>query len=72
MPVREFVGADGRAWRVWAVRPVMHQGLLGPGSWLCFESGTEKRRLSPVPAGWESSPAERLAELCRAAAPPAS
>jgi hypothetical protein len=21
--------------------------------WLCFESGLEKRRLSPVPAGWE-------------------
>lgn len=71
MPVREFVGTDGRAWRVWAVRPVMHQPQLGTTSWLCFESGTEKRRLTPVPGGWESCSAEQLAALCRAA-PPAS
>ncbi|MEW5930079.1 MAG: hypothetical protein AB1941_21700 [Gemmatimonadota bacterium] len=67
MPVREFMGADGRAWRVWAVRPVMHQPLLGSSAWLCFESGTDKRRMSPVPAGWESYSAEQLAHLCRAA-----
>lgn len=72
MQVREFVGADGRAWRVWAVRPVMHQPVLGSESWLCFESGTDKRRLSPVPGGWDSCSAEQLAALCSAAAPAAS
>lgn len=37
--------------------------------WLCFDSGTEKRRLAPVPADWaERSPAD-LWFLCRAAEP---
>ena len=40
------------------------------GGWLIFESGAERRRLSPIPSDWESVPAERLADLCsRAVAP---
>jgi hypothetical protein len=39
---------------------------LGNGmsnGWLCFESGHEKRRLTPVPAGWEGKNASELNAL---------
>ena len=40
------------------------------GGWLIFESGDERRRLSPIPADWESAPAEKLSAFCaRAMAP---
>lgn len=36
---------------------------LGAG-WLCFESVSgEKRRLSPIPVGWDETPAEELQGL---------
>lgn len=31
--------------------------------WLCFESPTERRRLAPIPTGWEFLDASALAEL---------
>jgi hypothetical protein len=31
--------------------------------WLCFESGTGKRRLAPPPAAWEDCTEAELAEL---------
>ena len=31
--------------------------------WLCFESPTEKRRLTPLPAGWQDLPIEQLSGL---------
>lgn len=37
--------------------------------WLAFESGGEKRRLAPVPAGWEACPDEELRALLARAAP---
>lgn len=39
------------------VNPALAKG------WLCFESGTGKRRLAPPPALWEEVPEEELAEL---------
>lgn len=46
--------------------------VVSPGyenGWLCFESKSgEKRRLVPVPDGWETAPAEKLWMWCRAAA----
>ena len=40
------------------------------GGWLIFESGTDRRRLSPIPTEWESAPDKQLADLCsRAMAP---
>jgi hypothetical protein len=41
---------------------------LGAG-WLCFESGSEKRRLTPIPAGWADTPAEELQGLLKQAHP---
>ena len=35
--------------------------------WLTFESSEDKRRLAPVPSGWEHYPPERLELLCRMA-----
>jgi len=37
--------------------------------WLCFESPTEKRRLAPIPSGWESLPPDSLTFLCGRAVP---
>jgi hypothetical protein len=35
--------------------------------WLCFESAHEKRRLAPIPAGWEFLDSVALASLCGSA-----
>jgi hypothetical protein len=40
------------------------------GGWLAFESSTgEKRRLTPVPDGWEEFPNAKL-DVCRELAEP--
>lgn len=74
MALREYLDRDGRAWRVWLVRP---GSILGSdvtplanhyrGGWLCFESDAEKRRLNPVPESWETRSPEELDLLRRAA-----
>jgi hypothetical protein len=35
--------------------------------WLCFESEAEKRRLAPIPPGWDSFSAGELLRLCESA-----
>jgi hypothetical protein len=40
------------------VTPDMEDG------WLCFESATEKRRLHPIPRGWEARSDAELEALC--------
>jgi hypothetical protein len=35
--------------------------------WLCFESEGEKRRLAPVPAGWQEAGPDRLSTWLQAA-----
>lgn len=37
--------------------------------WLVFESAREKRRLSPVPEGWDAVPPDELERLCNRAQP---
>lgn len=40
--------------------------LLTPGlerGWLCFETDDDKRRLTPVPAGWDEAPDTELEGL---------
>jgi hypothetical protein len=49
--------------RVGRDRRVRTPGLLTPGlesGWLCFEGGADKRRLTPVPAGWDQAPDTEL------------
>lgn len=43
------------------VAPVFSNG------WLCFESDEEKRRLAPVPPGWDNADAGELQAWCQAA-----
>jgi hypothetical protein len=62
-PVAVYAGPERRARRDRRVRTAQ---LLTPGletGWLCFESGSEKRRLSPIPPGWEQAPDEELETL---------
>ena len=76
MALREFTDRAGRAWSVWEMIPErMHERMrntLGAFEigWLVFESsGGEKRRLSPIPEGWEDAPAPELEALCERATP---
>ncbi|HEX5727397.1 MAG TPA: hypothetical protein VFX98_18130 [Longimicrobiaceae bacterium] len=51
-------------------RRVRTPTLLTPGlesGWLCFENHHDKRRLTPIPRGWEERPEAELEELCRQA-----
>lgn len=82
MPVREFTSPDGQRWTAWNVVPGQHVthaartiAHLPPeleGGWLCFECAAEKRRLAPVPDGWEEMDDAALTTLCGQAtyAPP--
>lgn len=75
--LRNFKDRKGVDWLVWDVYPdtrgatpklaespdVFPHPALAEG-WLCFESGTEKRRVTPIPPDWHNFPAERLEALC--------
>lgn len=44
-------------------RPSAREASLMPEmrhGWLCFEAQREKRRLAPIPAGWEECPDEAI------------
>lgn len=65
--LRGFTDSTGMEWRVWEVLPATAgtqssaevftrtslQNTAFANGWLCFESPAEKRRLAPIPAGWE-------------------
>lgn len=38
------------------------------GGWLAFESTRERRRLAPIPSGWDQANESELERLCRSAA----
>jgi hypothetical protein len=76
MAVRDFVDANGVAWKVWPVTLESLQprtaaedylGDYGEG-WLCFESANERRRLARYPADWDSLSDEALCGLLATAA----
>lgn len=77
--LRGFTDAGGTEWRVWQVLPspldARHESVdalsrmsLGgtpfANGWLCFESAAQKRRLAPIPEGWEFLDAATLQDLC--------
>ena len=70
---RTFTDARGIWWDVFAVYPESRQvprsALKGPfqQGWLCFDSGTEKRRLSPIPEDWRTVSHEVLEQLAERA-----
>lgn len=65
----KFTDSRGQTWLVWSTVPTpgavlatdMQQG------WLTFESTGERRRLAPIPRGWEDAAPDRLELYCRAA-----
>ncbi len=80
--LRGFTDAGGTEWRVWQVLPALldaqrdtadsmkRMSLNGTpfaNGWLCFESSSEKRRLAPIPEGWEFLDALVLQDLCNRA-----
>ena len=76
MALRSFTDSQGQGWRVWNVVPqydtARDEDTLTPGlqgGWLCFERDGQKRRLSPIPGGWEEAGAEELERYCRDATP---
>lgn len=76
MALRSFTDSQGQGWRVWNVVPqydtARDEDTLTPGlqgGWLCFERDGHKRRLSPIPGGWEEADSEELERYCRDATP---
>jgi hypothetical protein len=60
MTMRTFVDRRGDHWDVFEVYPghrgrdTTHLPESFRGGWLCFQSASERRRLAPIPVGWES------------------
>ena len=74
--MRTFKDTAGTQWMVFEVRRKGNEednwAYLPRGfraGWLCFESGAGKRRLSPVPDGWNSLEPSALERMLRRAMP---
>ena len=78
MPTREFKDLLGKEWRVWDVRPddlnprtkdEDYLAQLYYTGWMVFETkaGDDKRRLYPIPRGWEELPDAELEVLLQKA-----
>lgn len=66
--VRRFFDEAGLNWSVTNVEtPDSDSGI--PGSFLCFERGIDRRRLTPIPSDWTVCTDARLVELLRQARP---
>lgn len=73
--MRQIRDAAGTEWMVYEVNPIVGEwrsiDSLPEGyrrGWLCFESSTEKRRLTPLPSGWQDLTIEQLGGLLLTAA----
>lgn len=81
--LRGFTDSTGVEWRVWEVFPTIAGSETSTqthsrsslkntefaNGWLCFESVSEKRRLAPIPPGWELREPHTLEELRNRATP---
>lgn len=78
MAVREFADSSGRQWRAWDVAPdelnprTKDEDYLAQlyfTGWIVFEAtdGGDKRRLYPIPRGWDELPEAELEVLLRKA-----
>jgi hypothetical protein len=57
MAYREFTDDGGTVWRAWDTYPGSAANVRPgfEGGWLGFECEAERRRLAPVPDGWEQA-----------------
>ena len=63
MPPSAYAGPERRGARDRRMRTPQ---LLTPGlesGWLCFENHVDKRRLTPIPVGWDEAPTDELEGL---------
>jgi hypothetical protein len=67
MTQRNVTDLLGIVWKVWRVSPPPGKQHLLPESlhegWLAFQSATERRRIGPVPEGWETLSEDALLTL---------
>ena len=70
MSMLPFTDAEGRHWEIFEVsNPTLSSSRAGilPEAfrmgWLVFDSGTERRRLAPVPGEWSELPSGGLQTL---------
>lgn len=69
MSHRVFTDSHGTSWQVWDVRPSTPTESIQlrteyAAGWLAFESELGRKRLVPIPDGWEEWPPEKLLEAC--------
>jgi hypothetical protein len=70
VPIRDFTDAAGVRWTVWNTVPFTTGVMTSmQAGWLTFESSEGRRRLSPVPDGWERVSVDRLCTFCADAKP---
>jgi hypothetical protein len=76
MTERQFKDAKGTIWRVYLMMTAPKVAPMQPAvstqfrpvkASLAFDSEHERRRLAPVPRGWEDAPASELQRLLDAA-----
>jgi len=69
--IRVFRDSQGVEWRVWSTHPAEPSTVSAElrDGWLTFDSGVERRRVGPIPTGWELHSEEHLEMTCRAAVP---
>ena len=74
--MRQIRDAAGIEWMVYEVNPTAGEWRsiesLPEGyrsGWLCFESSSEKRRLTPLPSEWQELPLDQLNGLLGSAVP---
>lgn len=72
MAHRTFTDLTGRTWQVWSTRPGPRSKVapeLREG-WLTFEAaGGEKKRVAPVPPGWENTSELELRRMLESGTP---
>ena len=72
MTIRWFIDSQRVEWRVWATVPGNGAGTVRSRireEWLTFDDGTQRRRLTPIPADWDAARDELLEAYCRSAKP---
>ena len=71
MAYREFTDDGGTSWRAWDTYPGSAANVRPgfEGGWLGFECEAERRRLAPVPDGWEEASDDELRALLARAQP---
>ena len=74
VPLREIRDEDGQLWQAFDVHPVREAGTSTlaaayTGGWLCFLSDKGRRRVAPIPDGWEKMTDRSLRHLLSVAPP---